>query len=151
MLGRLDGFLINRVFQPTADAMAGTATPNDAARFSVTGAMVFVLAKMLASTATALPDWTVLLDLLALWGGMAVLRTLSQMSETRFNPLREQFGLARRVLALVTILLLMLGARSLVECFALMQSALWCMTLYFASCNPPQQVRVERPRRPGPR
>ena len=147
VLGRLDEFLLERVFQPMADAMAGSSTPAEAARCCVTGAMVFILAKMLAGAAFALPNWTVLLDLLTLWAGMAVLRSLSHASGSRFNPLRDQFALARRVLALVTILLALLGTRSLVQSFSLMQCLLWCMTLYFASCTPPQKAWAGQPPR----
>src|SRR5919205_2288829 len=95
VLSRLDSFLLSRVFQPTADAMDGFATPTEAARFCVTGAMVFLLARMLASAAAALPDWSVLIDLASLWGGMVLMNSLTVMPLRRFNPFRTQFGLAR--------------------------------------------------------
>lgn len=148
MLGRLDEFLLHRVFQPVADAMAGFTTPADVARCCVTGAMVFVLARMLAAGVPAVPDWTVLLDLLGLWAGMVVLRSLTDASGGgRLNPLCVQFALGRPILAVVTVLTLLLGVRSLAQSFTLMQTALWCMTLYFGSCTPPQKVRAGWPPR----
>ncbi len=75
-MNRLDAFLMGRVFQPTADAMAERATPADAARFFLTGAMVLLLARMLASAAVELPGWPVLFDFAALWGAMALMRAV---------------------------------------------------------------------------
>jgi hypothetical protein len=143
VLARLDDFLMNRVFQPTANAMAGAMTPAEAARFCVTGAMVFVLGRMLVAATEALPDWTVLLDFLALWAGMALLRALSMLPATRSNPLRDQFGLARPILAATAIAILLLGAPTLKASFGSMQVALLCMTLYFASCEPPARIRTK--------
>ncbi len=99
-MNRLDAFLIGRVFQPTADALAGRATPADAARFFLTGAMVLLLAGMLASAAVELPRWPVLLDFAALWGGMAMMRAVGTLANARgANPLRDQLGRARPVMA----------------------------------------------------
>jgi len=148
VLGRLDEFLLYRVFQPVADAMAGVVTPAEAARCCVTGAMVFVLAKMLAAGVPAVPHWTVLVDLLALWAGMVVLGSLTDApAGGRLNPLSGQFALARPILAVVTALTLLLGVRSLAQGFTVMQTTLWCLTLYFGSCTPPQKARVGRPSR----
>ena len=144
---RLDTFLMGRVFQPTADAMAGRATPADAARFFLTGAMVLLLARMLAAAAVALPDWTVLIDLAALWGGMALIQALGMSANARVNPLRGQLGLARPVLALITILIWLMGATSLEQSLGAMQITLWSVALYFASCDPPTAFRPKSPRR----
>jgi hypothetical protein len=144
---RLDAFLIGRVFQPTADAMAGRATPADAARFFLTGAMVLLLARMMASAAVELPGWTVLFDLAALWGGMALMRAVGALANARLNPLREQLGLARPALALITILIWVMGATSLDQSLGAMQITLWCAALYFASCDPPTAFRPRKRRR----
>lgn len=142
MLARLDEFLMARVFQPMVDGMPDITAPAEAARFCLTGAMVFVLAGMLASATEALPDWTVLLDLASLWAGMALLRALSITPAGRLNPYRQQFGLARRVLALITILSWLSGAGSVAASFGAMRCTLWCMALYFASCDPPSRSRL---------
>ncbi len=148
-MNRLDAFLIGRVFQPTADAMAGRATPADAARFFLTGAMVLLLARMLASAAVELPGWTVLFDFAALWGGMALMRAVGALANTRVNPLRDHLGRARPIMALVTILIWVLGATSLEESLGAMQLTLWCAALYFASCDAPTAFRPKKPRRRG--
>ncbi|MBX6740657.1 MAG: hypothetical protein IRY87_01245 [Acetobacteraceae bacterium] len=142
MLARLDEFLMKRVFQPMVDGMHEVTAPAEAACFCLTGAMVFVLAGMMASATVALPDWTVLLDLASLWAGMALLRALSVVPVGRFNPFRQQFTLARRFLAFVTILLWALGAGSVAASFGAMRCTLWCMALYFASCDPPSRSRL---------
>ena len=144
---RLDDFLIAHVFQPTADAMAGRATPADAARFFLTGAMVLLLARMLASAAAELPQWPVLFDLAALWGGMVLMRAVGVLANARMNPLRDQLGRARPILALITILLWAMGATSLETNLGAMQLTLWCAALYFASCDPPTAFRPRSPRR----
>jgi hypothetical protein len=146
-MNRLDSFLIGRVFQPTADALAGRATPADAARFFLTGAMVLLLARMMASAAVALPTWTVLFDFAALWGGMALMRAVGAVANARVNPLRDQFGAARPIMALVTLLIWALGSTSLNESLGAMQLTLWCAALYFASCDSPTAFRPKRPRR----
>lgn len=144
---RLDAFLIGRVFQPAADAMDGRATPADAARFFLTGAMVLLLARMLASAAAGLPQWPVLFDLVALWGGMALMRVVGRMAQGRANPLRDQLGLARPTMAFLAILLWALGATSAAEGLATMQVTLWCAALYFASCDRPTEFRPKAARR----
>jgi hypothetical protein len=146
-MNRLDSFLIGRVFQPTADAMAGRATPADAARFFLTGAMVLLLARMMASAAVELPRWPVLFDLGALWGGMALMRAVGATAHARVNPMRDQFGRARPVLALVTLLIWALGATSLEKSLGAMQLTLWCAALYFASCDSPTAFRPKGRRR----
>jgi len=147
---RLDAFLIGRVFQPTADAMAERATPADAARFFLTGAMVLLLTRMLASAAVELPRWPVLLDLAGLWGGMALMRAVGMAASARgVNPLRDQLGAARRVLAILTILIWLLGSTSLDQSLGAMQLTLWCAALYFASCDSPTGFRRKNPRRRG--
>ncbi len=148
-MNRLDTFLIGRVFQPTADAMAGRATPADAARFFITGAMVLLIARMLASAAVELPTWPVLFDLAALWGGMALVRVVGALSNARLNPLRERLGRVRPAVALITILVWVMGATSLDQSLGAMQLTLWCAALYFASCDPPTAFRPKRPRRRG--
>ncbi len=148
-MNRLDAFLIGRVFQPTADAMAGRATPADAARLFLTGAMVLLLARMLASAAVELPGWTVLFDFAALWGGMALMRAVGALANTRANPLRDHLGRARPIMAFVTILIWVLGATSLEESLGAMQLTLWCAALYFASCDAPTAFRPKKPRRRG--
>jgi hypothetical protein len=147
---RLDAFLMGRVFQPTADTMAGRATPADAARFFITGAMVLLLARMLASAAVALPTWPVLVDLAALWGSMALMRAVGMLATgSRRNPLRDQLAMARPTVALVTMLIWAMGSASLAEGLATMQLTLWCAALYFASCDPPTASRPRAPRRRG--
>jgi hypothetical protein len=150
-MDRLDTFLIGRVFQPTADAMAGRATPADAARFFLTGAMVLLLARMLASAAVELPRWPVLFDLAALWGGMALMRAVGVAASARggVNPLRDQLGLARRAMAVITILIWLMGATSLDQSLGAMQLTLWCAALYFASCDSPTGFRPKNRRRRG--
>ncbi len=148
-MNRLDAFLIGRVFQPTADAMAGRATPADAARFFLTGAMVLLLARMMASAAVELPTWPVLFDLAALWGGMGLMRVVGTLANARVNPLRDQLGRARPMMALITILIWVMGATSLDQSLGAMQLTLWCAALYFASCDPPTAFRPKRPRRRG--
>ncbi len=148
-MNRLDAFLIGRVFQPTADAMAGRATPADAARFFLTGAMVLLLARMLASAAVELPTWPVLFDLAALWGGLGLMRVVGTLANARVNPLRDQLGRARPMMALITILIWVMGATSLDQSLGAMQLTLWCAALYFASCDPPTAFRPKRPRRRG--
>ena len=141
VLSRLDDLLLNRVFQPAAEAMAEAATPAEAARFCLTGAMVFLLARLLADAAVALPGWPVLFDLLGLWGGMALMQAFSLASAARLNPLRGQLGLARRLLVVVALVQLATGESSLAESFCIMQIALWCAALYFASCDPASRLR----------
>ena len=105
---RLDAFLMQRVFQPAVDTMEGRATPADAARFFLTGAMVLLLARMLASAAVALPTWPVLFDFAALWGSMALMRAVGMHAAAaagRGNPLRDQLGLARPTVAFMTVLI----------------------------------------------
>ena len=146
-MGRLDAFLMGRVFQPTADAMAGRgAAPADAARFFLTGAMVLLLARMLASAAAGLPGWSVLFDLAALWGGMALMRAVGALANARANPLRDQLGRARPIMALLTILVWLMGATSLEQGLGAMQLTLWCAALYFASCDRPNAFRPRNPR-----
>jgi hypothetical protein len=140
-VNRLDAFLIGRVFQPMADAMAERATPADAARFLLTGAMVLLLARMLAEVAVQLPGWTVLIDLAALAGSMALMRALGTMGNGRANPLREQLGLARPLLASITILVWAMGSTTLEQSLGAMQLALWCAAFYFASCDRPTEFR----------
>ena len=148
-MNRLDAFLMGRVFQPTADAMAGRgATPADAARFFLTGSMVLLLTRMLASAAVELPRWPVLIDLAALWGGMALMRVLGAAAYARgANPLRDQLGRVRPAIAFVTVLVWAVGATSLEQSLGTMQLTLWCAALYFASCNSPTAFRPKRPRR----
>ncbi len=146
-MNRLDAFLMGRVFQPTADAMAGRgATPADAARFFLTGAMVLLLARMLASAAVEPPTWPVLFDLAALWGGMGLMRAVGTLANARVNPLRDQLGRARPMMALITILIWVMGATSLDQSLGAMQLTLWCAALHFASCDPPTAFRPRRPR-----
>ncbi|MBX6740531.1 MAG: hypothetical protein IRY87_00615 [Acetobacteraceae bacterium] len=142
VLARLDEFLMKRVFQPVVDGMHEVTAPAEAACFCLTGAMVFVLAGMLASATVALPDWTVLLDLASLWAGMVLMRALSIVPAGRFNPFRQQFTLARRFLAFVSILLWASAAGSVAASFSAMRYTLWCMALYFASCDPPSHSRL---------
>jgi hypothetical protein len=144
---RLDAFLIGRVFQPTTDALAGRATPADTARFFLTGAMVLLLARMLASAAVELPSWPVLFDLAGLWGGMVLMRAVGSVANARANPLRDQFGRARPILAFMTILFWLMGATSLEQSLGAMQLTLWSAALYFASCDPPTAFRPKQPRR----
>jgi hypothetical protein len=146
-LQRLDALLIDRVFQPSADAMAGRATPSEAARFFLIGAMVLLLVRMLASMASALPNWTVAIDLAALWGGAALMRTVADLGGSRANPLRERFGTARPVMAAMTIMVWALGATSVEQSLGAMQLTLWCAALYFASCDTPSAFRPKRGRR----
>lgn len=146
-MNRLDSFLIARVFQPTADAMADRATPADAARFCLTGAMVLLLASMLAGAAAKLPDWTVLIDLAALAGGVALMGAVGTMGNGRVNPLREQLGRARPLLAFITILIWAMGSTSLEQSLGAMQLTLWCAALYFASCERPTDFRPKGRRR----
>ena len=146
-MNKLDAFLIGRVFQPTADAMAERATHGDAARFFITGAMVLLLARMLIEAATALPTWTVLIDLAALWGGLALMGAVGSVGKGRANPLRDQFGVARPVMASLTILIWVLGATSLEQSLGAMQLTLWCAALYFASCESPTAFRPRGGRR----
>ncbi len=148
-MNRLDAFLMARVFQPTADAMAGRATPADAARFVLTGAMVLLLARMLASAAVELPTWPVLFDFAALWGGMALMRAVGALANVRLNPLRDQLGRARPLMAFVTILVWLLGSTSLDQSLGAMHLTLWCAALYFASCDSPTAFRPKKPRRRG--
>ena len=138
---RLDSFLIGRVFQPTADAMADRATPADAARFCLTGAMVLLLARMLAEAAVELPEWPVLIDLAALAGGVALMRALGATGNGRVNPFRDQIGRARPFMAFVTILIWAMGSTSLEQSLGAMQLTLWCAALYFASCERPTYFR----------
>ncbi|MBD0271913.1 MAG: hypothetical protein ICV73_08280 [Acetobacteraceae bacterium] len=138
---RLDSFLIGRVFQPTADAMADRATPADAARFCLTGAMVLLLARMLAESAVKLPEWPVLIDLAALAGGVALMRALGATGNGRVNPLREQIGRARPLMAFITILIWAMGSTSLEQSLGAMQLTLWSAALYFASCERPTYFR----------
>jgi hypothetical protein len=144
---RIDAFLIARVFQPTMDAVAGRATPADAARFFLTGAMVLLLARLLASAAVEWPTWPVLLDLAALWGSMALMRAIGVLAKGRANPLRGQLEVARPVMALLTILVWLMGSASLTQSLEAMQLTLWCAALYFASCDPPTAFRPKEPRR----
>lgn len=147
-MGRLDSFLMDRVFQPTADAMAGRATPADAARFFLTGAMVLLLAGMMVSAAAELPRWPVLFDFAALWGGMALMRAVDAAGGSRgANPLRDQLGRARPLMAVVTVLVWALGSTSLDQSLGAMQVTLWCAALYFASCDSPSPSRRRKPRR----
>ena len=146
---RLDSFLIGRVFQPTADAMAGRATPGDAARFFLTGAMVLLLARMLASAAVALPTWPVMLELAALWGSMALMRTVGRLGNVRGNGLRDQLRLARPTMAFVTMLVWAMGSTTLEQSLGAMQLTLWCAALYFASCDRPTDFRPKGRRRRG--
>lgn len=146
-LQRLDAMLIERVFQPTADALGGRATPAEASRFFLVGAMVLLLARMLASMASALPDWTVAIDLAALWGGAALMRTVGDLGGARMNPLRERFGTARPVMAMMTIMIWALGATSLEQSLGAMQLTLWCAALYFASCDTPSAFQPKGGRR----
>jgi hypothetical protein len=148
-VNRLDTFLIGRVFQPAADAMAERAAPADAARFCLTGAMVLLLARMLAEAAARLPDWTVLIDLAALAGGLALMRALGAMGNGRANPLRDQIGRARPLLAFVTMLLWAMGSTTLEQSLGAMQVTLWCAALYFASCDRPTDFRPKGRRRRG--
>ena len=149
-MDRLDAFLIGRVFQPTADALAGRATPADTARFFLTGAMVLLLAGMLAKAAAELPRWPVLFDFAALWGGMALIRAVGTAAGARgVNPLRGRLGVARRVMAVLTILIWLMGATSLDQCLGSMQLTLWCAALYFASCDSPSAFRPRGRRRRG--
>jgi hypothetical protein len=145
-MNRLDSFLIGRVFQPTVDSMAGRATPADAARFLLTGAMVLLLTRMLVSAAAALPTWTVLIDLAALWGGMALMRAVGAAANARVNPLRDRFGSARPVMAILTALIWAMGSTSLDQSLGAMQITLWCAALYFASCESPTAFRPRKPR-----
>lgn len=138
---RFDALLIGRVFQPTADALAGRATPADAARFFLTGAMVLLLARMMAEAAAGLPDWTVLIDLAALAGGMALMGAVGAAANARANPMRERLGQTRPVMALITALIWAMGATSLEQNLGAMQLTLWCAALYFASCDPPTAFR----------
>ncbi len=137
VLQRLDDLLLGRVFQPVVDRMAGNSGRIAAAEFFLTGAMVLLLARMTVSAAGALPGWTVLFDLAALWAAMAIMPTLSLATGTRFNPLRERFRIARRVLACLTVANLVLGAWSTTQLLATMETALWCIAFYFASCDAP--------------
>jgi hypothetical protein len=146
-VNRLDSFLLGRVFQPTADAMAGRATPAEAARFFLTGAMVLLLARMMASAATALPGWMVLIDFAALAGGVALMRAVGLAGNGRVNPLREQIGRARPIMAALTLLVWTLGATSLEQSLGAMQLTLWCAALYFASCDRPTDFRPKEGRR----
>ena len=146
---RLDAFLIGRVFQPTADALADRASPADAARFCLTGAMVLLLARMLAEAAAKLPDWAVLIDLAALAGGMALMRALGTTGSGRANPLRDQIGWARPLLAFITILIWAMGSTTLEQSLGAMQVTLWCAALYFASCDRPTDFRPKGRRRRG--
>jgi hypothetical protein len=150
VMKRLDAFLMERVFQPTVDRMEGRATPADAARFFLTGAMVLLFARMLASAAVALPTWAVLFDFAALWGSMAMMRAVGMGAAAgRGNPLRDQLGLARPTVAFITVLIWAMGSTSLAESLAAMQLTLWSAALYFASCNPPAAFRPRQPRRRG--
>ena len=147
---RLDAYLIGRVFQPTADAMAGRATPADAARFFITGAMVLLIARMLASAAVELPTWPVLFDLAALWGSMALMRAVGALGGARgVNPLRDQLGRARPLMPFVTILIWTMSSTSLDQSLGAMQITLWCAALHFASCDSPTAFRPKKPRRRG--
>jgi hypothetical protein len=147
-MNRLDSFLMGRVFQPTADAMAGRATPADAARFCLTGAMVLLLAGMMASAAVDLPRWPVLFDFAALWGGMALMRAVGAAGSARgANPLRDHLGRARPLMALVTVLIWVMGSTSLDQSLGAMQLTLWCAALYFASCDSPTAFRPKGRRR----
>ncbi|GAA0602447.1 hypothetical protein GCM10009416_45360 [Craurococcus roseus] len=148
-MNRLDSFLIGRVFQPTADALADRATPADAARCCLTGAMVLLFARMLAEAAVKLPDWTVLIDLAALAGGVALMRAVGTMGEGRANPLREQIGRARPLLAFITILIWAMGSTTLEQSLGAMQVTLWCAALYFASCDRPTGFRPKGRQRRG--
>ena len=149
-MNRLDSFLMGRVFQPTADAMAGRATPADAARFCLTGAMVLLLTGMMASAAVELPRWPVLFDFAALWGGMALMRAVGVAGSARgVNPLRDQLGRARPLMAFVTILVWAMGSTSLDQSLGAMQITLWCAALHFASCDSPTAFRPKKPRRRG--
>lgn len=124
MLARLDAFLLARVFQPMADALSGITTPTGAARFCVTGAMVFVIAGMLASTATALPTLAILLDVANLWAGMAMLHHFARSGAGSANAYRSMFGLARPVLACCTISFWIIGADSLAGSFVILRFTL---------------------------
>ena len=146
-MNRLDAFLIGRVFQPTADALAERATPADAARFFLTGAMVLLLARMMAEAAVALPNWTVLIDFAALTGGLALMRAVAAMGNARVNVLRERIGWARPLMATVTLLIWAMGATSLEQSLGAMQLTLWCAALYFASCDSPSAFRPKGRRR----
>ena len=146
-MNRLDAFLIGRVFQPTADALAERATPADAARFFLTGAMVLLLARMMAEAAVALPNWTVLIDFAALTGGLALMRAVAAMGNARVNVLREWIGRARPLMATVTLLIWAMGATSLEQSLGAMQLTLWCAALYFASCDSPSAFRPKGRRR----
>jgi hypothetical protein len=122
----------------------------DAARFFLTGGMVLLLARMLAEAAAALPGWPVLFDFAALWGGMALMRAVGAAASARgVNPLRGQLGLARPLMAIVTISIWLMGATSLNQSLGAMQITLWCAALYFASCDSPTALRPKRPRRRG--
>lgn len=146
-MNRLDAFLIGRVFQPTADALAERATPADAARFFLTGAMVLLLARMMAEAAVALPNWMVLIDLAALAGGLALMRAVGTLGNARVNVLRERIGRARPLMALMTVLIWVMGATSLEQSLGAMQLTLWCAALYFASCDSPTAFRPKGRRR----
>src|SRR3712207_5360437 len=147
-MNRLDAFLIGRVFQPMADAMAERATPADAARFFLTGAMVLLLARMLAEAAAQLPDWTVLIDLVALAGSLALRRALGTGGNGRVSPLRDQICFARPLLASITVLVWAMGSTSLGQSLGAMQLALWCAAFYFAACDRPTDCR-QKGRRGG--
>jgi hypothetical protein len=109
--------------------------------------MVLLLARMLASAAVELPSWPVLFDLAGLWGGMVLMRAVGSAANARANPLRDQFGRARPILAFMTILFWLMGATSLEQSLGAMQLTLWSAALYFASCDPPTAFRPKQPRR----
>jgi hypothetical protein len=142
VLTRLDEVLLKRLFQPMVDRMQERAAPAEAATFCLTGVMVFVLAGMLVSATKGPPGWPVLLDFANLWAAMALLRTLGVAPPGRFNALRGQLEPARRIFALFTAVVWLLGAGSLASSYGTLQCTLWCMALYFASCNPPARSGI---------
>jgi hypothetical protein len=149
---RLDTFLMQRVFQPAVETMEGRATPADAARFFLTGSMVLLLARMLASASVALPTWPVLFDFAALWGSMALMRAVGMHAAAaagRGNPLRDQLRLVRPTVACMTVLIWAMGSTSLAEGLATMQLTLWSAALYFASCDSATAFRPRERRRRG--
>ncbi len=76
-------------------------------------------------------------------------RGLGALANARLNPLRDQLGRARPLIAFVTVLVWLLGSTSLDQSLGAMQLTLWCAALYFASCDPPTTFRPKKPRRRG--
>ena len=141
VMQRLDEFLIGRVFQPAVNRMDAANGRALAAEFFLTGAMVVLLARMVVGAAQALPNWTVLLDLATLWGGMAVMQAVGMASGGRSNPLREKFRIVRRVLACIVLAKLATGSFTTRELLHTVETLLWCIALYFASCDAPALAR----------